>query len=213
MEALGAISSPNHEEYCRRHGLKYHVLKPHEIESRYAPAWGKLLGIRHALLDGWPLVVWVDADAVFTNMSYDILQHVDQEHDMFMSSDFNGLNSGVMIVRNTAWASTYLEYLYQFKDRWPKGYNPCFRYEQRGFALTYHDICFRKKNPQVEPWPNYEDVRRRIKLVDPHLLNAYECNTHNCRNSKWRPGDVVYHVPGMGQKVQRIKSKLQSILL
>jgi hypothetical protein len=211
MADVGAVSTPNHEEYCRRHHIKYQLLRPGDFESQFAPAWGKLLGIRNALLDGWEVVVWVDADAVFTNMTDDILRHLDNRHDLFMSKDFNGLNSGVMLIRNTAWASAYLDYLYGFRNAWPKGLDPCFRYEQRGFALTYHDLCFAKKNRRMAPWRNYMDVRRRIKLVDPHVFNAYECNGVQCRASKWRPGDTVYHVPGMGQKAQRIRKKLDSL--
>jgi hypothetical protein len=212
MKALGDVSMPNHREYCEHHNLKYRVLRPGgDFDTTYAGAWGKLVGLRNALLDGWEYAIWIDADAVFTNMTDDLLQHVDREHDFFMSKDFNGLNSGVMIVRNTAWASMYLEYLHGFKDTWPTGVNPCFRYEQRGFALTYDDICFRKKNPTFPRFPHADDVRRRIKIVPSNRFNTYECFTPACKASKWHAGDTVFHVPGMGNKDTRIKNKLKSL--
>lgn len=214
MKRLGEISMPNHREYCKHHNIKYHVLQPGEdFETNFAAAWGKLYGLRNALLDGWDYAIWIDADAVFTNMTDDIMQHVDDKHDFFMTKDFNGLNSGVMIVRNTAWSSMYLNYLYGFRNSWPEGVNPCFRYEQRGFALTYNDICFSKKNPDFEPFAHFEDVRRRIKIVPSARMNAYECYQNACRPSKWKKGDTVFHVPGMGNKETRISNKLKSLKL
>lgn len=212
MKELGDISMPNHQTYCDQHNIKYRVLRPGEdFGIAYAGAWGKLEGLRNALLDGWQYAIWIDADAVFTNMTDDILQHVDMEHDLFMSKDFNGLNSGVMIVRNTAWAAVYLGYLHEFKDMWPEGVNPCFRYEQRGFALTYDDICFRKKNPTFPRFPHADDIRRRIKIVPSPRFNTYECFSIPCMTSKWHNGDTVFHVPGMGNKPVRIKNKLKSL--
>ena len=148
---------------------------------------------------------------MFTNFTDDILQHVDEEHELYLSSDFNGLNSGVMIVRNTAWSAMYLGYLYEFKDKWPEGVNPCFRYEQRGIGLTFDDICFRKKNPSFPKFPYADDVRRRIKILPSSRFNAYECFSTQCRASKWHKGDTVFHVPGMGNKAARIKNKLKSL--
>ena len=212
MPLLGAISDPNHQEYCDKHNFKYHVLQPDaDFNTSFTPAWGKLLGIRNALLDGWKYVIWIDADAVFTNMTDDILRHVDDSHDIFISKDMNGLNSGVMIIRNTAWVSMYLKYLYDFRDSWPQGVNACFRYEQRGFALTYHDIQFSRKNYGIKPFPYFEDVRRRIKIVPNSEFNSYECLTRSCKSVKWEKGNTVYHVPGMGNKESRIKKRLESL--
>ena len=212
MKELGEISMPNHKMYCDKHNIKYYVLRPEkDFVTSYPGAWGKLVGLRNALLEGWQYAIWIDADAIFTNFSDDILQHVDEEHDLFMSRDFNGLNSGVMIVRNTAWSAMYLGYLYEFKDKWPEGVNPCFRYEQRGIGLTFDDICFRKKNPSFPRFPYADDVRRRIKIVPSSRFNTYECFSTQCRASKWHKGDTVFHVPGMGNKATRLKNKLKSL--
>lgn len=211
MEALSNLTTPNHQAYCKRHSIKYHLVGVDEIDRNYETAWSKLASIREALIDGWNWVIWVDADAIFTNISHDILEHVDHHHDLFMSKDFNGLNSGVMIIRNTAWASMYLEFLYSLRNKWPSGLNPCFRYEQRGFALTYNDICFSKKNPNWGPFPHYQNVRRRIKLIDTHNFNSYPCKSPKCKPNKWRVGDTIFHAAGLNhsEKLFYIKAKLK----
>ena len=51
MKELGEISMPNHKMYCDKHNIKYYVLRPEkDFVTSYPGAWGKLVGLRNALL-------------------------------------------------------------------------------------------------------------------------------------------------------------------
>lgn len=102
----------SHQEYCRRHGLVYHLYDG--LNQPLHPKWFKLQRTLEALLTS-EAVMLIDADAQFApnSPSFAPLLTDHPEADIFFCNGVSGrLNSGVMIFRGGlgSVAAEFLEY-------------------------------------------------------------------------------------------------------
>jgi hypothetical protein len=131
---MARMSFANKLQYCQRHGYDLIVEGDDAVDTRRTPAWSKIRVLRKWLpLYEW--VLWVDADALFTNWTFRIEDLVgdqlddmlaaeqrDQnrdrlglprrEVDLILTHDWNTINSGVFLLRNGSWARSFLRRLW-----------------------------------------------------------------------------------------------------
>jgi hypothetical protein len=131
--AGGAVSPlSNHAAYCAARGYDYAVrVAPYAPHAHVFVAWHKLLLIRHLFRLGYPLVMWTDYDAVFTDCGsslYDVLAEGSRTLQLlplrfWPSLLFNGdthtaLNSGTLVFRRTRFADAFLARAFSQWGRW-----------------------------------------------------------------------------------------------
>src|SRR4029077_4783322 len=102
---LAAVTSLNHEKYCVKHGYQYYGVC--ETSPRKSPHWLKLPAIQRGLEAGHDFVVWMDADVYITNDSISLDKWL--VADFVCSYDFQGLNAGVLFIRNSKWSRDFVE--------------------------------------------------------------------------------------------------------
>ena len=175
----------SHVAYCRDNGYMY-VTDDSVYDASRPPSWSKLL-LAKKYLPTCDYFMWVDADTIITNNDARIEDFIGLMGDrpLLIGRDFNDLNCGVIIMRNTpdvfafldrVWART--EYIH---DTW---------WENRAIVKIYtEDVAVR-------------DMVRVIPTEHVYLLNAYH---HNHSDAS-----LLIHFAGVGAtriqpEVQRFK--------
>lgn len=136
-----APSSRNRKEYADAHGYQYVEVTaknksdpPEASDPRLRlPAdwaqpnemWGKLHAI-DAIARQLPevrFVLWVDADITLTNMGVDLGFLIAQDKSIVTSGDFNGINTGVFLLRADEWSRGFLRRVFRVDPKpwkfWP----------------------------------------------------------------------------------------------
>jgi hypothetical protein len=148
---------------------------------------------------------WLDCDAIVTNFHIKLESIIDNQYDIIMASDWNGINCGSFLVRNSDRGKAWLDMIYSFRDvpryknhKWP---------EQAAMMETAH---------------LYTDI---LKVVPQKILNSYYYSLYIPEeylwkdrldtNGNWTVGDFVIHFPGMPNitRMEYIKLFLQLSVL
>jgi hypothetical protein len=113
-EDLLAISSITFEAYAELHGYDLRLANELVAPER-PPAWSKIALVRE-LLERYDEVLWVDADAIFLDISKDIADLVRRGKDLYLvehvydqDESWRSANTGVFLVRSTRWARKFLD--------------------------------------------------------------------------------------------------------
>jgi hypothetical protein len=111
---LLAISSITYEAYAALHGYDLRLATDLLAPER-PPAWSKIALVRQ-LLERYDEVLWVDADAIFLDISKDIAELVRPDKDLYLvehvyeqDESWRSANTGVFLVRSTRWARRFLD--------------------------------------------------------------------------------------------------------
>jgi hypothetical protein len=128
----------NRMNYAARYS--YDLINASEFIDRKKPtAWSKFLALDR-FLTRYDYLFYTDMDLVIMNFNISLeslLKVSNPNADFIMTSDWNGLNSGVFFVKNSTWSSWFLQWafkqekLVKAKDAKKKSYP--FEYEQRAF--------------------------------------------------------------------------------
>ena len=104
---LVKYTTPNKEEYCDRYDyvceMQQHDYKMVDWERDHGKSYGffrikHLLDLCNEYMDGeW--IMWMDCDTLIMNHNTDICQFLDNNYDMIIGEDWNGINTGVFFVR------------------------------------------------------------------------------------------------------------------
>lgn len=175
---LADISVPNMVDYCNRNGYY-----PYQITLGSSKnVWYK----KHETFN-WMLEMDIDAifykdvDTLFTNFKHKIEDFIDNEHHYFLTRDFNELNNGVCIIRNTKEAKALNNLILAQRKDFPNEQN----------ALNW--------------WIKYLHPSL-IKVVCHPSFNSYKYSEYKeCSSWVGKPGlgdweegeSFVLHVPGL----------------
>jgi hypothetical protein len=187
-QALADISVPNLREYCSIHGYEISLIEIENDKWEYKKheAFKTMMGI----LDEGDVIWYKDVDSVITNMSVKITDFVQSEHHFFITRDFNELNGGSVIIKNTKVGRSFNDLiLWQRKD---------FPNEQNAFNF----------------WAKYLEPSL-IKVLPHPSINSYDYSLYpECEKVRsiyqghWREGDFVLHTPGLSfdKRVEVLKN-------
>ena len=102
-------SLQNQIHYATKHGYSFiaydDTMVPFDIVT-----WNKVFVIQKHL-DNFEWVMWIDSDAIFTNMNITINEIIKScDKDMIIADDIGGwkMNTGVMFWKNTDWSKNIL---------------------------------------------------------------------------------------------------------
>ncbi len=101
MEIAG-VTMPNMNAYCQRHG--YDPISILVDDEKWA--YEKHRHFKMMFEDGYDLIWYKDVDAIITNMSTPVVHFIERNRALdnvhfFLTRDFNELNGGSVIIRNT----------------------------------------------------------------------------------------------------------------
>lgn len=109
----------NKIDYCRIHGIEM-MFNMAELELELGNNWSKLSLIRKMMLSHpeveW--VWWMDSDALFTDMNFEIPLHKYEGYNMvvhgnpdllFQKKSWTALNTGSFLIRNCQWSLDLLD--------------------------------------------------------------------------------------------------------
>lgn len=181
--SLALRSAKSIVDYCDLHGYSRDV---RVVNTPYN--WiEKLSSIRNTFMRRSANVVWsLDCDAIITNPNFNIETFLDNDHDFYVTKDFNGINCGSFIVKDTEYSYDLINWV--LKQSGKTG-NHC---EQDAI------------NSYMKAYPN-----NRIKILPQSTINSYkyelypEIPPQTEEQGQWVEGKShVLHLPGVGMSLR-----------
>ena len=189
---LAALTLPNKLEYCLRHG--YTLIADNQPYGEAVSRTDRLI----PYLDRFDAIWTLDADAIITNMAQRIEEVPGLGDDVTVCYerivDWNALNCGSMVWRDTASARGLLREIASKHGEWKD--LPC---GWQSWLGDWHGplTCLSPKSMNSVEWT--------------HPANSADWNP----GSHWTPGDLVYHPCGVYPAVvrlRRIRERLDEVV-
>lgn len=222
FQRLIRTATKNKQTYTARHGYTLVSAGADDIDRTRPAAWSKLLALRKNLAR-FDWLVYFDADTLVMNQAVELECYIDDRYDVVMTSDWNGLNFGVFMVRNTSWSEWFLDALWAQRQLVDDNSLP-FHYEQRAVHYLAQTPLWQRlelpvykgvgtvggHDPREKPcYPpvgerTSEAINRHIKVLPqcamnsyvPRPITAFQASYHKRELSKFAPGDFVLHFAG-----------------
>eukprot|EP01038_Epipyxis_sp_PR26KG_P006894 gene6894-9446_t len=202
----------NRMQYCNKHG--YTLINANQLLDNSRPAaWSKIKAVRHYLLSKqFDYVMYMDMDVVIMNQQIkleSLLNEIAIQHDLLMTSDWSGLNTGIWLAKNSTWSSWFLELAWNQKqflvNRSPEGIAYPFLYEQRAFHyLLDTDVWKSRKLPKYDG--NITELKNHIFMFPQCGFNSYSMHPlerrGNREESQYIKGDFLIHLAGKKGKAR-----------
>lgn len=221
----------NKRRYCERHGYHFIVANDFLDRSRslgLSAAWSKLLALDH-YLPQYDILGYLDMDTVILNFDlplHALLQrhNVPSDRHLIVTADWNGLNTGVFLLRNSTWSTSFLQAAWSQAGtlsgrRSADGRPLPFLYEQRAFHLLINSAVWQRRGlPQWRGNPSISDNRQHVWYLPQCAMNSYvlhpldrraESNVNGEGDgyevTQYVPGDLLVHFAGKkGRKRVRL---------
>lgn len=160
IESWAQPAAQRMQEYCQRNGYFYAPFDPAKPPAQDKNSrWQKAAMISPHLMD-LDLMAWVDADCVIVRPDFRIESVLEYgEADLYLTKDVNGMNAGVIIMRNTPAA-------FELLVRWKKTGMVAARAQSRNSDQDELGRCIAEMGDRLKV----------IYLPKP-LINAYDA-TH-----------------------------------
>jgi len=184
--------------YAQKHGYTYIEAGQEWWDRRRPVAWSKVPFIIKTLstLPEGALVWQSDADVLITNMDLKIEDHVlpllPEGKDMLLIYDAcHHLNSGNILMRNTAWCRDYWKRVNERED------------------CTYH--IWWENMAMIKLIEENQGDKNRIHITNQHKrFNAYIMGVEG--EHLWTPGDFLVHFAGV-YKPEKMAELIEKIAL
>ncbi len=186
---IAELTLPSIQSYCLKHG--YSLYAHHCEQSSPDIVWQRIDDIK-SLLFQFDLVVHLDADTLITNPHITIESIIGSETatDLFLGSDWNGINDGFSAWRNAEQSWLVLGAMRGARSM---GYTSPQDYITRG--LRPREI-------------NAETLSQR-------MVNSYKTEEYGDLRERyeWHPKDFLLHLPGIGnhRRVEILKEVLSQL--
>ena len=179
---IARVVLPNLYQYCKRHG---YYLDARCFPEPYPSDFGfrKIDVIKELFLYQNTDIVWsLDLDTMITNHRMKIEDFVDEDHDFFITKDYNGINGGSFIVKKSDWAIKFLDYLLNCKG--------CLTiYCEQDAINDYMQVNANDPKIKILPHPSINSY---------HYELYHEIPKQKHEQGNWQEYDFVLHLPGIG---------------
>lgn len=189
-------------EYAKRHSYII-ACKQDNFSTEYLIYFEKIKFILDTFKDNPDLdwIWWLDCDAMVTNYNIKLENIIDNDYDVIMSTDFNGLNCGSFLVKNSNKGKAWLEMIFS----------------QR-YVYKFYSHPWPEQIIIMETARNYTEI---LKVVPQKTFNSYYYSLYGSNyghdgsgldrlgtSGNWQPGDFVIHFPGYpnNQRIEWIKT-------
>ena len=164
------------------------VVANEQIDRTRPAAWSKIPAVARALRGGHQLVLCVDADALIMNPALRAEDLMDWRAQQTLAADHNGPNSGVWLIRDSAWSRWFVAALWEQEQLVAlPPLRQLFHYEQRAFHHLLQTAAWRRVVGLRFEHANA--VRAATSLVHQCVLNSLP--------SWYADGDFVLHLAGV----------------
>jgi hypothetical protein len=173
---LAATTIPNRRTWCERWG--YELVTCDRWEEARHPLWAKWKLARDRLPDfDWAFVL--DVDAIICNPSRQLRDFLG-DTDLLVTADINGVNAGVLLLKNTPWTNALLEKIWNAEPSYRSYPNP----EQSALA---HLLC-------AEP-------KERWAVLPQRSFNSYLYGEYSrvFPEGQYQDGDFILHLPALSR--------------
>jgi len=177
---IAKVVLPNAGAYCKRHGYDFKfICFPEPYESDFG--FRKLRYIQECFKIDYGIVWSLDLDTLIINHKYKIEDFLDEENSLFICEDYNGLNCGSFVVKNTDWSEQFLKYCLEQKGK-PEVY--CEQNAMEDYIQMYG--------------------QEKIKILEHPSINSYlyenypDIPPQKHEEGQWQEGDFLLHLPGIG---------------
>ncbi len=175
-QPLADIVWPVLKQYCRKHNC-INLFSPAKQDDEWA--FYKMHKLNNILKYTYTDLIWVlDLDTLITNPEIKFTDFADNEHDIFITKDINGINAGSWIVRNTRASRDFVQKIVD------------------NFSEPHEQILMNKYLDMV-----------KVKYLPHPSINSYMYEWYNeieTGLNDWRKDHLLLHLPGLGFE-QRIK--------
>jgi hypothetical protein len=199
----------NREKYCAQHGCSI-INANHLLDHSRPAAWSKLKAVDH-YLHQYDYIFYIDMDVVIMDFDIPLTAFIDlaPNHDFIMTEDWNGINSGNWIVRNSPFSHWFLQTAWNQTQLIPKksadGIAHPFEYEQRAFHFLLNTEIWRKRR-----LPTYrgdsKELLSHFYLLPQCAMNSYVLGVvnrvGNREKSHFVEGDFLVHFAGKKHKIK-----------
>uniref|UniRef100_A0A7S2WUX7 Nucleotide-diphospho-sugar transferase domain-containing protein n=1 Tax=Rhizochromulina marina TaxID=1034831 RepID=A0A7S2WUX7_9STRA len=215
---LSQDSLENKRQYAQRHGYDLVVARGKDIDRSRPAAWSKFKAMRKHL-PRYDYLLYTDADTIVMNQEVKLESLVgDGSADVIITEDWNGVNTGVFMLRNSTWTYWFLREAWGLQgseqehmalhDRSAGGMKYPFEYEQRAVHyLLQTEIWTERHLPRYRPAITFEGALqtsetmwRHVQLLPQCALNSYMLYPSFFRrgyvSAQWVAGDFVVHMAG-----------------
>lgn len=177
MADVGKITGSILREYTSAHGYEFiHHNRP--IDATRHPAWNKVIALRNALEKKNRLwAMWIDADAIVMNHQIPLEALIPPNVDMVFASDFNGLNSGIFMVRHCEWSRKFLDTVLFLGD---------INHDPDGMGAKW------EQNTIKHVLKNFDGFAEHVALLPERQMNSSV--------SSFEFGDFILHLGAMSNR-------------
>lgn len=176
---IGLLTNPSKEEYCKKWNYDFEYFEIDKYDKEIG--WFKIETIKRKLESGYySWVFYVEADAMIMNHTIDLNSILDNNYDIVLaknsiSKGWEGLNCGVISVRNSEWSIKFLEKLLNKKEFWHNN-----QAEQAAIIDEFNN--------------NEKEMLEHIKILNSRTINAYYHLWYPKDN--FAMGDFILHDAG-----------------
>eukprot|EP00386_Alphamonas_edax_P016211 GDKI01049524.1.p1 GENE.GDKI01049524.1~~GDKI01049524.1.p1 ORF type:complete len:284 (+),score=75.18 GDKI01049524.1:3-854(+) len=197
---LPDLAYMNHKSYAEIHGYKYFMHRESVIPdrephlSKMALVWRRFKNLGVTTFPATPgpeWLLWIDCDAFFTNLSLPLEGLIetyapDQSGvDFVVAEDIAGINTGVLLFRNTPWTLDFLSEVFAspYSITWDQSmfFFAMYKSAYDTHTLSHGDFA-------VDP---------HIRLVHQSVMNSYTPGTAaSWMAHGWQEGEFILHFAG-----------------
>lgn len=182
------ITKPTLERYGNLYNID--IVIENIIKYDRPFSWYKIYLILNLLQSNkYDYVLWIDSDAAILNTSYKLDQFVVDNKYLYLAKDINGINCGVMMVKNNQYIINFLNKVYSMIEYLHDGW-----WEQKAIHKLVND--------------NYENIHMYIEYIPQYIWNAYDYGSYNLSfNGNISKDSFIFHTPGMSisNKINKLK--------
>ena len=190
------ITNPSKEKFAKTFGYDYIFDTDFYPDKDYKAGWNKIMFIRK-YLDTYEYCMWLDDDAgfiKFESFESKLSDFIHSNKSLFICKDKNGINSGVMLFKNSEFSK------YMLDEIW----------EHRHLYKTNHH-----GHPGVMEQPAIIDLCHiyddEVYIGDGKIFNAYDKRCYdspiNARNS----ASIILHIANGGGWKEQHKELIASL--
>lgn len=187
-EWLFGITNPTKQAFSSKYNVPYIFKTDIYPDISYKPGWNKIPMI-NTYLPQYDLLCWMDDDAGIINPEVNFLQEIDNlmgSACIGICKDLNGINSGVVFIRNTITA------IQTFKEIWENRH--LYKEEHHGYPGTM-------EQPAIIDYIN--KMGEAVRILDGHRYNAYDPDFLISEPNQRTEATLILHIcNGPGWKLE-----------
>ena len=176
------ISYINKAAYCQRWGYDLIIEDNTIVNKTRNVQWSKVPILRK-WLPKYQWLLWMDMDAFFMRFDLPLTDMLDNDYDLVVAKDWNGINTGVFLLRSSPWSFKLLDQMWHAPKEW---WDP---WEEQSALMALLDP---KKNGAEEA----AAVQEHVKHPRQREMNSYGKEfAYNNRDALYQDGDRIVHFP------------------